>query len=53
MWLPSLVGKLNIDKMHSMGLKISAEQIYSINHSSLKDAVVILIAVPAQQKSYL
>jgi len=42
MWLPSLVGKLNIDKMHSMGLKLSAEQIYSINHSSLKDAVVAL-----------
>ncbi|MEI6277090.1 MAG: S46 family peptidase [Prolixibacteraceae bacterium] len=42
MWLPSLVGKLNIDKMHSLGLKLSAEQIYSINSSSLKDAVVAL-----------
>jgi hypothetical protein len=42
MWLPSLVGKLNIDKMHSLGLKLSAEQIYSINNSSLKDAVVAL-----------
>lgn len=42
MWLPSLVGKLNIDKMHAMGLKLSAEQIYSINNSSLKDAVVAL-----------
>jgi hypothetical protein len=42
MWLPSLVGKLNIDKMHTMGLKLSAEQIYSINNSSLKDAVVAL-----------
>ena len=42
MWIPSLVGKLNIDKMHSMGLKLSAEQIYSINNSSLKDAVVAL-----------
>ena len=42
MWLPSLIGKLNIDKMHSMGLKLSAEQIYSINNSSLKDAVVTL-----------
>lgn len=42
MWLPSLVGKLNIDKMHSLGLKMSAEQIYSINSSSLKDAVVAL-----------
>jgi len=42
MWLPSLIGKLNIDQMHSMGLKLSAEQIYSINNSSLKDAVVAL-----------
>ena len=42
MWLPSLVGKLNIEKMHNMGLKLSAEQIYSINNSSLKDAVVAL-----------
>lgn len=42
MWLPSLVGKLNIEKMQSMGLKLSAEQIYSINNSSLKDAVVAL-----------
>ena len=42
MWLPSLVGKLNIQKMNSMGCKMTAEQIYSINHSSLKDAVVAL-----------
>ncbi len=42
MWLPSLVGKLNIEKMNSLGLKMTAEQIYSINHSSLKDAVVAL-----------
>ncbi|MEI7829237.1 MAG: S46 family peptidase [Prolixibacteraceae bacterium] len=42
MWLPSLIGKLNIDKMQSMGLKLSAEQIYSINTSSLKDAVVAM-----------
>ena len=42
MWLPSLVGKLNIQKMSSMGCKLTAEQIYSINHSSLKDAVVAL-----------
>jgi len=42
MWLPSLVGKLNIQKMNSLGCKLTAEQIYSINHSSLKDAVVAL-----------
>jgi hypothetical protein len=42
MWIPSLVEKLNIQKMNSMGCKLSAEQIYSINKSSLKDAVVAL-----------
>ena len=42
MWLPSLVGKLNIQKMNSIGCKLTAEQIYSINKSSLKDAVVAL-----------
>ena len=42
MWLPSLVGKLNIRKMSSIGCKLTDEQIYSINHSSLKDAVVAL-----------
>ena len=42
MWLPSLVYKLNISEMQKMGLQLSAEEIYSINHSSLKDAVVAL-----------
>jgi len=42
MWLPSLVGKLNIQKMSTIGCKLTADQIYSINHSSLKDAVVAL-----------
>lgn len=37
MWLPTL---LNIDAMQAEGLKLSAEDIYSINHSSLKDAIV-------------
>lgn len=42
MWLPALVQKLNIDKMHAMGCELTADQIYSVNHSSLKDAVVAL-----------
>ena len=41
MWLLPLLKKLNMDKMTEMGLKLSAEDIYSINNSSLKDAVVI------------
>ena len=42
MWLPSLIHKLNISYMQRMGLGLSAEEIYSINNSSLKDAVVAL-----------
>jgi len=42
MWLPSLIHKLNITEMQQMGLQLSAEDIYSINNSSLKDAVVAL-----------
>jgi len=39
MWIPVLLSK-NIEKMQQMGLKLTAEDIYSINHSSLKDAIV-------------
>lgn len=39
MWLPFLLEK-NIADMQAGGLKLSAEDIYSINKSSLKDAVV-------------
>lgn len=40
MWIPLLLEKYNIEDMQKLGLKLSAEDIYSINHSSLKDAVV-------------
>lgn len=39
MWLPFLLGK-NYEQMKKLGLKITPEQIYSVNNSSLKDAVV-------------
>lgn len=42
MWLPLLVQKLNYNKMKAMGLKLTAEQIYSVNKGSLKDAVIAL-----------
>ena len=42
MWLPSLVQKLNIKDMQQMGFELDAEAIYSINNSSLKDAIVAL-----------
>ncbi len=41
MWLLPLIEQLNINKMQGMGCKLSAEDIYSINKSSLKDAIVI------------
>lgn len=40
MWLPLLLAKLNEKEMRGMGMKITAEDIYSINKSSLKDAIV-------------
>jgi hypothetical protein len=40
MWLPLLINN-NIVEMQEMGLKLSAEDIYSVNQSSLKDAIVI------------
>ena len=40
MWLPQLLQALNEKKMKSLGMKISAEDIYSINSGSLKDAIV-------------
>jgi hypothetical protein len=40
MWIPMLINN-NIVEMQKMGLKLNAEDIYSVNHSSLKDAIVI------------
>lgn len=39
MWMIALIGK-NYEAMQKAGLKLSAEDIYSLNHASLKDAVV-------------
>ncbi|MDD3742916.1 MAG: S46 family peptidase [Lentimicrobiaceae bacterium] len=41
MWLPLLLEQLNEKEMKSMGMRISAEDIYSINNSSLKDAILL------------
>ncbi|NQU82290.1 MAG: S46 family peptidase [Bacteroidetes bacterium] len=41
MWMLPLLKKLNMGTMTELGLKLSAEEIYSINHSSIKDAIVI------------
>lgn len=42
MWLPLLLKKYNYEQMKKMGLKLTAEQLYDVNHSGLKDAVVSL-----------
>ena len=42
MWLPHLLKTLNENEMQIKGLKITAEDIYSVNESSLKDAIVAL-----------
>ncbi|MCS6906165.1 MAG: S46 family peptidase [Bacteroidia bacterium] len=39
MWLPLLISQ-NFSEMQRLGLKLTPEQIYSINQSSLKDAIV-------------
>lgn len=39
MWIPSLLKGMNESEMKSLGMKITAEQIYSINKSSIKDGV--------------
>lgn len=41
MWLPTLLKQLNEKEMKAMGMKISADDIFSLNHSSMKDAIVL------------
>lgn len=41
MWLPLLLSQLNEKEMRDMGMRITAEDIYSLNKSSLKDAIVL------------
>ena len=40
MWIPSLLEGINEREMQLLGSKMSAEDIYSVNSSSLKDAIV-------------
>ncbi|WP_159799527.1 S46 family peptidase [Flavobacterium sp. MK4S-17] len=39
MWIPSLLKGMNEKEMKSLGMKMSASDIYDVNNSSLKDAV--------------
>ena len=40
MWIPSLLEGMNEKEMKSLGSEMSAKDIYDVNHSSLKDAIV-------------
>ncbi|WP_304198683.1 S46 family peptidase [Flavobacterium alvei] len=40
MWFLMFIERLNHRDMEKMGLQLTSEEIYSINHSSLKDAIV-------------
>jgi Peptidase S46 len=39
MWIPMLIGK-NYDEMLRLGLRLSEDDLYNINHSSIKDAIL-------------
>ena len=42
MWLPLMIKRLNQRDLQEMGLQLTPEEIYSVNNSSLKDAIVSL-----------
>lgn len=42
MWLPMLVKRLNAEDMAKKGCKLTADEIYNVNNSSVKDAIAQL-----------
>lgn len=40
MWLPMLIKRLNQRDLQKMGMQLTPEEIYSVNNSSMKDAIV-------------
>ena len=40
MWIPSMLKGMNESEMQLLGMKISAEDIYDANNSSIKDAII-------------
>lgn len=46
MWLPMFIDRLNYTDMQKLGLQLTAEEVYSVNNSSLKDAIVGLSNSP-------
>lgn len=41
MWIPLLLEKYNLAEMQQLGFKLTAQDIYDVNHASMKDAVVL------------
>ncbi len=41
MWLPMILGQQVYNDMVKKGLKLSKEQLYSVNNASIKDAIII------------
>jgi Peptidase S46 len=48
MWLLPLLEKLNMGTMTGLGLKLSAEEIYSLNQPCIKDAIVLFPGCTAE-----
>ena len=42
MWLPMLISRLNYAEMQKKGFRLTADEIYSVNQGSMKDAIVSL-----------
>lgn len=40
MWIPSMLKGMNENEMQQLGMKMTAQDIYDVNHSSLKDAII-------------
>ena len=51
MWLLPLLQKLNAGAIKDLGCRLTPEQIYSVNHTSLKDAIVSLGGCTAEMIS--
>jgi len=52
MWLPLLFKDQRFAKMRELGLKLSAEEIYSVNEACIKDAVIGLMGEGANLRSF-
>ena len=53
MWLPILLKEQKFAEMRKKGLKLSAEEIYSVNQACLKDAIIGLVSeVPDNLRSF-